>query len=329
MQSGSQTYNHTKTAPLITIGITCFNAASTIRRAVSSAIRQEWPNKEIIVVDDGSTDASLVELEALCRLFDIQLIKHERNKGYPSALNTIIGSARGEFLAFFDDDDESIPERVHAQWSRIDGYERANRASLVLCYSNRKVVKIGQLNPDHIALAIGRQPPEPQGIAVADYLFGHATSSKFVWGMFGSCTLMARRETFLAVGPFDEAFRRCAEWDLAVRAAFRGAHFIAVDKPLVTQYKTIGKEKSGRAPLDYALRLRDKHKGYLEQRGIYLASRAMARSNYYGSKSRYWRSRAYAIFACFVSPVLLFEKIARAIKDWRGAVSRSDPTLST
>ena len=45
-------------APLITIGVTCFDAASTIRRVVLSAVLQDWPNTEIIVVDDCSTDNS-------------------------------------------------------------------------------------------------------------------------------------------------------------------------------------------------------------------------------------------------------------------------------
>ena len=45
--------------PLITIGITCYNAEKTIRRAVDSALSQDWPNYEVIVVDDGSTDNSL------------------------------------------------------------------------------------------------------------------------------------------------------------------------------------------------------------------------------------------------------------------------------
>jgi GT2 family glycosyltransferase len=127
--------------------------------------------------------------------------------------------------------------------------------------------------------------------------------------MFGSCTLMARRETFLSVGPFDEDFRRCAEWDMAVRAAFRGAHFIAVDQPLVTQHKTDGVEKFGTVPLRYALRLRDKHKSYLTERRLYRASRAMARAQFYGGKGRAWTSRAYALIACVLSPVFLWERL--------------------
>jgi len=297
-------------APLITIGVTCFNAVGTIGRAVASALQQDWPNKEILIVDDASNDASGALLETLARQNpEIRLVRHLVNKGLPGAQNTIIAEARGEFVAMFDDDDESVPERLQAQWRRIVNYERANRCKLVLCYSNRTVVKDRKSGSNWIARAIGRAAPEPHGIAVADYIFGRAWDQNAVWGMFGSCTLMARREVFLSVGRFDEDFRRCAEWDMAVRAAFRGAHFVAVDQPLVTQYKTDGVEKSGSVSLHYALRLREKHKGYLKERGFYRASRAMARAQFHGGKGRLWTSRAYALIAWAFSPILLWEKL--------------------
>ena len=48
--------------PLITIGITCFNAEKTLERALLGALNQDWPNFEIIVVDDASTDSSKIIL---------------------------------------------------------------------------------------------------------------------------------------------------------------------------------------------------------------------------------------------------------------------------
>ena len=64
---------------------------------------------------------------------------------------------------------------------------------------------------------------------------------------------MARTEAFRALGGFDDRFRRRAELDLAVRAAFAGAHFISVDAPLVTQYLTPTADKAGDAQLRYRL----------------------------------------------------------------------------
>ena len=47
-----------KKAPLITIAITCFNAEKTIERAILSALNQDWPNFEVIIIDDASNDSS-------------------------------------------------------------------------------------------------------------------------------------------------------------------------------------------------------------------------------------------------------------------------------
>jgi len=131
-------------APLITAGLTCFNAHDTIVRAVKGALAQTWPNFEILVVDDCSTDGSWVVLEQLAREHsEVRLIRHERNRGFPAALNTLVQHAHGEFVAFFDDDDESVPDRLATQVDRIVSYEAARDAQLVLCYSSRNVVRIG------------------------------------------------------------------------------------------------------------------------------------------------------------------------------------------
>lgn len=293
-------------SPLISIGITCFNAEQTIERAIKSALTQDWPEIEIIIVDDCSTDRSW---EILARLSSVdprvKVYRHNINKGYPAALNTILAHACGEFVAIFDDDDDNVPDRLKAQVKRVADYEQKSGSELVLCYSNRDVIKGGQNNVDHVAQAIGRNAPEPHGQEVADYVFGtHATPGK-TWGIFGSCTLMARRTSFDMIGPFDESFRRCAEWDYAVRAALIGAHFIAVDRSLTTQYKTSGSYKSGKIPLKYALLLRKKHRSYLSPRGLYQASRFIARSNFYGNKHQYVRGYFYRTIAYICSLELL------------------------
>ena len=63
--------------PLITIGITCYNAEDTIQRAVESALAQTWTAREIVIVDDGSTDRSATLLQEFERTHDeIRLIRH-------------------------------------------------------------------------------------------------------------------------------------------------------------------------------------------------------------------------------------------------------------
>jgi len=295
---------------LISVGITCFNAEMTIERAVKSALAQDWKNVEIIVVDDCSTDRSWEKLAGLTSVDPrIKTFRHNVNKGYPGALNTILAHARGEFVAIFDDDDDNVPGRLKAQVKRILDYEWKSKCNLILCYSNRNVVRNNQTEVAHVAQAIGRSAPEPHGQEVADYVFGTDATPGKTWGIFGSCTLMARRTSFDAIGPFDEDFRRCAEWDYAVRAALLGAHFIAVDQSLITQFKTSRTHKAGIIPLEYALLLRKKYRNYFTSRGSYQASRFIARSNFHGNKRNYCRAYFYRAIA-YVSSLALLSKFA-------------------
>jgi glycosyltransferase involved in cell wall biosynthesis len=307
--------------PLVTVGVTCFNSARTIVRAIESATKQDWPNKEVIVVDDASTDGSSIVLEEMTQKYpQLRIIRHKENEGYPSSLNTIIKASRGEFLAIFDDDDESRPDRLAKQWQRLTDYERASGADLVLCYTNRHVVHAGQTRPDHIAKAIGREPPEPAGPIVANYLFGFLADSHHVWGMLGSGTLMARKRVFLALGDFDISFRRFAEFDLAVRAALRGGHFIAVNEPVMTQYKTAAADNSGEVRLAYALQLRRKHKNYLVSERAYLASISMAHAWFHGTAGHRCRHRLFLAVAYALLPrSILAAKLAWRIFGYRTA----------
>jgi glycosyltransferase involved in cell wall biosynthesis len=301
--------------PFVSIGITCFDAEISIGRAIESALRQDWPNLEILIVDDASSDDSVSVVRKSAESDSrIRLLCHEANKGYAGALNTIFDAAQGEFVAIFDDDDVSRPDRISKQWRRITEYEKATGAEYVFCYSNRDVIKemvggiAGQVQ------AIGRSSPEPNGTAVADFLLWHFEDPAFTWGQLGSCTLFVRTRTILDFKRFDENFRRSAEWDLAIRAALEGAHFIAVDEALITQHITATQDKSGRLPLDYALRLREKHEPYLKYQGVYLASRAIARARYHYAKERRWSSRAQLALACILSPARVFPN---ELRKWR------------
>jgi glycosyltransferase involved in cell wall biosynthesis len=288
--------------PLVSIGVSCYNAEDSIGRAVASAVGQDWPNFEIVVVDDGSSDRSWEIIEDAAKQDTrIQIIRHPENRGYAGALNTIIENSSGEYIAIFDDDDDSEPDRISKQWRRLISYVTTHNTDMVFCYSNRDVVEIDH-DRNTTVYAIGRKPVEPSGEAVADFLLWHHQRAENVWGQFGSCTLFVSKQTLTAAGPLDESFRRCAEWDLAIRHAFTGGHFIAVDESLITQHKTITGDKSGRIPLIYALKLRKKYKSYLKKKKVYLASIAIAHARFHYSNRRQFLSRFYLALACLSSP---------------------------
>ncbi len=65
-------------SPKITIGITCFNAESTIQYALASALEQDWPNTEIIIVDDASTINPIIGMSVDSRM---NIVRHDQNRG--------------------------------------------------------------------------------------------------------------------------------------------------------------------------------------------------------------------------------------------------------
>jgi glycosyltransferase involved in cell wall biosynthesis len=304
----------TDVSPLITIGITCYNAKKTIGRAVKSALAQRWANREILVVDDGSKDNTRDILQALqTGHTDIRIICHQSNRGCAEARNTLLSEARGEFVAFFDDDDESVPERIRRQYERIVAYEAKHGTSQVFCYSNRNVVRANETAPSFQRLGIGRRAPEPSGSDVADYILGLSRGDQLhSWGMLGSCTLMARTKLFRKFNGFDGQFRRGAELDFAVRAAFGGAHFISVDDPLITQYLTAREEKAGDADLRYRLLLLKKHKTYVKGRRAYSGAVANMRAWFHHSRGHYWRGRFWRTLALLLFPPSISLKWASA-----------------
>lgn len=89
-------------SPLVSILIPCYNAERWVARAIESALAQTWPNKEVIVVDDGSTDGSL----EVIRSFDGR-IRWETgpNRGGNAARNRLLGLARGDWVQYLDADD--------------------------------------------------------------------------------------------------------------------------------------------------------------------------------------------------------------------------------
>ncbi len=127
--------------------------------------------------------------------------------------------------------------------------------------------------------------------------------------MFGSCTLMARTDLLRKLGGFDPAFRRCAEWDLAIRHALLDGHFIAVAEPLVTQRKTAGSDKAGKVPLIYAIKLRHKYKSWLRRRHAYWGACLVARSRFYGARGAVWTSRFLYLGATLLCPAILRERL--------------------
>jgi hypothetical protein len=105
--------------PEVSVLLPVYNGRAHLREAVDSVLAQTFRDFELVIVDDGSTDASreVVESYADAR---IRLLAHDRNRGLPAALNTGLAAARGALVARQDQDDWSDPRRLERQvaWMR-------------------------------------------------------------------------------------------------------------------------------------------------------------------------------------------------------------------
>lgn len=292
--------------PLVTIGLTCHNAAHRIQNAIACAQKQTWPNLEILVVDDGSEDGSPEVIQTLAKDDPrIRLVTHEKNKGTAETRTTIAKNTNGEFLCFFDDDDESSADRVQKQWERLTSYEQEHEADIVFCYSNRSIIRKDGTKADKIGYGIGHCAPEPHGPPVVDLILwngGYDDYEPSRSGLMGSCSMFFRTKVFNQLGYFDKQFWRCAEIDFAIRAAFAGAHFISVNEPLLMQIKTRSANKAGKRPLLFALLLCKKYKAHLKSKRVYLASIAIAHMRFYSKKRNIFIHYFSYFMACLLSP---------------------------
>jgi len=100
-------------AARVTIVICVYNAGEFLRASVESALGQTWPNLEVVLIDDGSTDGCMESIEDIdderLRVF------HQPNMGKPAALNHALRVLTGDFYAVHDADDLSYPMRVEHQ----------------------------------------------------------------------------------------------------------------------------------------------------------------------------------------------------------------------
>lgn len=103
--------------PLVSIIIPAYNSGKYLDETIKSAIAQTWPNKEIIIVDDGSADKSL----EIAKKYQNDHVKvfGQANKGASAARNRGIKEAKGDYIQFLDADDLLAPDKIEKQLNAI------------------------------------------------------------------------------------------------------------------------------------------------------------------------------------------------------------------
>ncbi len=302
---------------LVTLGITAYNAAASIERAVASALAQTWRPIEVVIVDDASNDTTPEILARLASQHDeIRVFRQAANAGVGAARNRILAEAKGDFVAFFDDDDESLPERVAAQMARIRDYERDFAGGApVVCYTARRVVYAwGEETAPTMGQSEGR--PAPSGPAVARrILMGEPLDDAY--GAVPTCSQMARAATYRAVGGFDPALRRAEDTDFAIRLAGAGGHFVGIARPLVVQHMTRTSEKSLAEEFRNMLLLMEKNRPFLEREGQYDFCRRWVELKWAWLERRHLAFAAGLARQALAHPALTLRRLALALPNVR------------
>lgn len=197
---------------LVSILIPAHNAERWIRQSVESALAQTWAAKEIIVVDDGSTDKTL----EIARTFETESVKvaSQDNRGAASARNRAQGLASGDYIQWLDADDLLAPDKIAVQMKATAG----DQSRLVLYSSPHGVFYHRFRKADFIPNALW------QDLSPVDWLV--TSMSGNLW-MNPAGWLVTRQLTEKA-GPWDERLSRDddGEYFARVVAASRKVRFV-------------------------------------------------------------------------------------------------------
>jgi glycosyltransferase involved in cell wall biosynthesis len=178
--------------------ITAFNDAEFIEQALRSVKSQVLQPGEIIVVDDGSSDASPLLAEAA----GARLIRHDRNRGLAAARNSGIRASQFDWIAFLDADDEWREDKLLAQWTLIEANPQLR---MVFCdrehFTKDQVVVERHLANWKPYLDVRKEPLPGGGLMCPRDQMGVA----LIRGHFiKPSTLMVRKDLFEEAGMFDE-----------------------------------------------------------------------------------------------------------------------------
>jgi glycosyltransferase involved in cell wall biosynthesis len=197
---------------LVSVVMPAFNVGWCVGRAVDSVLSQSLRERELVVVDDGSTDDTY---DVLASYGDAIRVIRQPNAGMSAARNAGIRQSQGRLVAFLDADDWWYAEKLQRQVDLMRGHPE-----LGFCSTAARVV-----NPEGKLLNVWHCPG--QTIDMLQTLFAENAA------IAGGCSaVMVRRELLDRVGLFDESLRGFEDPDLWIRlAAVTG--YACIDEPLV------------------------------------------------------------------------------------------------
>jgi glycosyltransferase involved in cell wall biosynthesis len=198
----------------VSVVIPAFNAAETLAEAIESALAQTREPLEVLVVDDGSTDATAEIAE---RFGPPVICIQTANSGVSRARNTGIERAAGDYVAFLDADDLWRPEKLERQLDALASQKGAEVSTTARIRVDADLNEI-----ERTGVSAFEDPCET--LLLESMALGPVSS------------IIAQRELLRESGGFDARFSQSADWDLMLRLSLRTG-IAPVDQPLVL-YRT-------------------------------------------------------------------------------------------
>lgn len=297
---------------LVSVVIPTYQRSDTILRAIASVRGQSYPNWELWIVDDASTDDTA---EVVQRLDDarIHYLRQDVNRGTGAARNAGMARARGDYIAFLDSDDEWLPHKIQAQ---IDCFERA-LPTTGLVYSGAWRIR----SPDNVQAI----QPSARGA-----IFHRLLRENVLLG--GGSSVMIRRSVWEEVGGFDEELPAIEDFEYWVRVA-RSFDVDYVAEPLVRWHDPLGGERRSREWGDnLAARgaFYERYRVELEEAGLAAeflcdSARRQLNADFWRPRKaralavralriRPWSGRAWGLLLMSCLPFFLYQLFARTVR---------------
>lgn len=205
---------------LVSVIITTYKRPlSIVKRSIDSVLNQDYPDIEIIVVDDSPQSyKEYKNIKKYCLKHNIIYIKHEKNKGACAARNTGILNAKGIYISFLDDDDQYDEHHVSKYIKKFEA-----NTDIQLVYANSRIIK----NNKCVKKTFFDNNKQHKGMAYKYILFSNFIGS--------TSMVMVKRSVFDVVGLFDIDMPAFQDWEMWIRIC-KYFKIDYIDEPLLNYY---------------------------------------------------------------------------------------------
>lgn len=195
--------------PRVSVVVPCYNAERFVAATLRAVLAQAGASLEVIVVDDGSTDASVAIVEQ--QFPQVRLIRRT-NGGVATARNAGIAAATGDWVAFCDADDIWLPGKLAAQFAAMDGVPGCR-----MSYTAWHVWVSGEAEPEpQLLQRLAAEAGDTRRWSGATgWLYPELLLDCVVW----TSTVLMQRSLLTEIGDFDPGLRIGEDYDLWFRAS--------------------------------------------------------------------------------------------------------------